>query len=483
MDDKTSMPRFRNCDYAPPHVHTEYSPFDGLSKTAKLIQKARAMGFPAMAITDHGRTAGWLRALAEAARKKDKKGNELLIPGTNKPLPTLKMMLGVEIYLCRDHTVHSKDGQPDGTKGNRHLILYAQNWKGYQNICRLQQLAWTKGFYYNARNDIEQLAQYSEGVICSTACLSSIVNNALLHDQFDAAKRALEILHQIYPGRLFVESMYHGIDAEGAIIPDQLKLMKMLGLPGICSNDTHYIEKEHASTHDVFTAISQSTCLHNPKRMKFPYGEFYLKSAEEMGKIYGHHPELIYNTRALSEMIDTEDIENNLFNKMRLPEFKVPPEFKTPSQYLAHLAWEGMKRLKWDKSQPHIDALRKELADVEVALKNNNLDFPSYFLDVWDYVVNFAKKQGIFTGCGRGSGYASVLLRCLGICYGPCPIKYGLIWERFLGFDTSRFYLASDFGLKEKVDLASIVDAAEERAEEEKELNAEEEFEEEEQFA
>ena len=188
--------------------------------------------------------------------------------------------------------------------------------------------------------------------------------------------------------------------------------------------------------------------MKDPKRLKFGHMEFYLKSAEEMGKIFGHAPQLLYNSVKMAERINTKDIEQNLFGGMRLPKFDIPVEHKNPYEYLTKLAWEGMKRVGWDNSQPHIDALKMELEDVKVAYESNNYDFSTYFLIVRDYIRE-AKSRGVFVGPGRGSGYSSVLLRCLGITYGIDPIKYGLLWTRFLGFDSKKFIKESDFGFEE----------------------------------
>ena len=193
--------------------------------------------------------------------------------------------------------------------------------------------------------------------------------------------------------------------------------------------------------------MSTSKCLTDPKHMSFPYGEFYLKSAEEMSKIFGSIPQSLTNSVAMMERIDALDIEKNLFGGMRLPEFALPKDFTSPSEYMEHLAWNGLKELGWDKSEEHIQALKKELTDVKVALDNNGYDFYTYFLIVWEY-IKWARDNGIYVGCGRGSGYSSVLLRCLKIFYGPDPLKYNLLWERFLGFDDKMFIKENDFGFE-----------------------------------
>ena len=482
------MPRikFENKKFAHAHVHSEMSKFDGLAKIAKLVMKARQMGFPAMSLTDHGTVGGWVKLIAECYREKDKDGNAI-------PYPTIKPMIGCEFYLARDHRWHGIDAakkkdkkysgpnlQPDKKKGNRHLVLTAKNWIGYQNICRLSEKSWVDGVYHNPRIDIELLSQHSEGIICQSACLSSVINSCLLHDRYDKAKQAATIFKDIFKEDFFLEVMYHGIDAEGMIIPDVLKLGNQLDVPVICTNDVHYIEKPQAKSQEILMCISTKKCVLDPKHLQFPYDEFYLKSAEEMGAIFGHHPELLWNTMSLAERVDADGIKKSM-GGMRLPGFTVPENFKSPQDYLEHLSWEGMRKLGWDRSVPHVEALQKELADIRVAKDNNNYDFATYFLIVWDY-VNFAREKGILTGCGRGSGYASVLLRALGITYGPDPLSYGLIWERFLGFDDKRFIKESDFGLdeEEKLDLTGLLDAVQEKKEEDEALEDVLEFEDEE---
>ena len=466
------MRKFENRRFVHTHVHSDHSKFDGLAKVAKLVMKARQMGFPALALTDHGTVGGWVKLIAECSREKDKNGNQI-------PYPTIKPLLGCEVYLARDHSLHDNVSQPDGRKGNRHLVLTAKNWKGYQNLCRLSEQSWVNGFYHSPRIDINLLAQHSEGLIVQSACLSSVINSSLLHDKYDQAKQAATIFKDIFGPDFFLEVMYHGIPHEAAIIPDILKLGSQLDIPIIATNDCHYIEKPQAKSQEILMCMSTSKCVLDPKHIQFPYDEFYLKSAEEMGKIFGTHPYLLDNTYALSERIDAKDIFTNMKSGMRLPDYKIPVEFKTPQDYLEHLAREGMKKLGWDTSPEHVACLEKEIRDIRIAKDNNNYDFATYFRIVWDY-VNFARRSGILTGCGRGSGYASVLLRTLGITYGPDPIRYGLLWERFLGFDEKQFINDADFGFKlfgtEELSITETLDMVQEQIEEQAELETEPEF-------
>lgn len=437
------------------HCHGEYSHFDGLARISdvdiktednNLVLVARKMGFPAMAITDHGNIGGWIKFIAACTATKDKNGDPI-------PYAPIKPILGMESYLSRNRHWKSKDSaeenggyQKDGRKGNRHLNLYAMNWDGYQNLCTLSQTAWTEGLYFkDPRIDLELLAKNSKGIMGSSACLGSIINANLLYDRYEEAKTAAGLLKEILDGNFFLEIQYHGMPEEKHIAKDILKLSRELDLPVCATQDSHYIYKHQAKAQEVLMCMSTSNCLTNPKHIRLPYDEFYFKSAAEMEQIFHHIPQVLTNTYTISERIDSAEIQRNLFGGMRLPKFELPQGFDTPMKYLVHLAKEGLKKLGWDKSQKHIDALKMELRDIQVAKDMNGYDFATYFLIVWDY-VNFARSKGIITGAGRGSGYASVLLRCLGVYYGPDPLLYGLIWERFLGFDSKKFVMDMDFG-------------------------------------
>lgn len=442
---------FNNKDFVHFHVHSSHSRFDGLAKIDDLVLQARKMGFPALALTDHGNVMGWIKFLQQCRATKDKRGKDI-------PYAPIKPILGCEFYLARKMDIGqyeekrkrdgAKKGQPDGRRGNRHINLYAMNFEGYKNICRMSQKSFTNGFYFDPRVDIELLDKYSSGVMCGSACLSSIINVNLMYGHYDEAKQICGIFNEIFNNNFFLEVMYHGIREEREIIPLIFKLSSELGIPIVCTNDSHYITNEQGESQEVLMCMSQQRCVKDPKRLKFSHMEFYLKSAEEMGKIFANAPNCLYNSFALSERIDTKDIEKNLFGGMRLPKFEVPSGYKDAYDYLSQLAWEGMKEVGWDSSKKHQVALKKELQDVLVAQENNNYDFSTYFLIVRDY-IQYAKNNNILMGPGRGSGYASVLLRCLGITYGIDPLEHGLLWERFLGFDSLRFIKESDFGFKE----------------------------------
>ena len=479
-----------NADFTHVHVHSEASRFDGLNKISELAVNARRMGFRAMALTDHGTVGGLIKFAQECRRKKDKKDNPLLDDNGN-PLPEMKPIFGEEFYLARDNTAKN----PDGRKGNRHLLLLAKNETGFKNLCTLSQRSWTEGTYIDPRIDIKILAEHSAGLICSSACLGSVVNINLLHGRYDVAKKVATLLKDVFNEDFFLEVMYHGIGAEGAVVPEIIKLGSQLDIPVICTNDVHYLKKEHAKSQEVLMAMSTSRCIKDPKRIHFPHDEFYLKSAEEMSAIFGSHPEVLYNTVALSDRV--EDFLKP--GKMRLPVFdtlrarqRLGVEFLKECQeadvctgvakikssnekfedayaLMKDLCSSGMRDLGWDKSKPHIEQLQQELADVRIAWENNSLDFATYFLIVWDY-INFARERKILTGCGRGSGYASVILRALKICYGPDPIKYGLSWERFLSFDNQFFITDQDWGIGEVSEPVTITEDIDDEREVEDDL-------------
>jgi len=447
------MPKFENKDFVHLHVHSEYSQFDGLARLKNLVHTARKMGFPALALTDHGNIGGIIKFIQECYVTKDK---------NDKPLdyPPIKALPGCEFYVSRNHEGKSKEFQPDLKKGNRHLILIAKNLEGYQNMCTLSQKSWIDGFYMNPRIDLPLIEKYSKGLICQSACPSSLINANLIYDRYDVAKEVCGVFKDIFKDDFFLEIMYHGLNVEYKIAPEILRLGKELGIKVIATNDSHYILKNQAKSQEILMCMSSSKCLSDPKHMSFIYDEFYLKSAEEMGKIFKDNPEVLYNTIEVAERVDIDNIKKNIFGGMRLPKFEIPEGYKDQFDYLEKLAWEGMKKKGWDKSQKHVDALKKELRDIRVAFDNNGYDFATYFLIVRDYVT-YAKNKGIMVGGGRGSGYASILLHCIGICFGVDPVKYGLLWERFLGFDDLPFVKDSDFGFDDETSVIESSDIEE----------------------
>ena len=227
-------------------------------------------------------------------------------------------------------------------------------------------------------------------------------------------------------------------------LPQIQKLAKELDVKIIATNDCHYIRREDAEFHEVLMCMSSGRLLKDPKRLKFPYEEFYFKSQAEMAKIFGHIPSVLTNTLELAEKCDYSDIV--LGDQMLLPRFDLPDEYSNPFEYLSAMAWDGLKKIKLDDSQRHHDRLERELGDIKLIWDTKRYDFATYFLIVED-IMQFAKKNNIGAGI-RGSGFGSLLLKCLGITEGVDPLEQDLMWERFLGFDDKQFISEDDLGIK-----------------------------------
>lgn len=426
-------------DFVHIHNHSQFSKFDGFSSVqdfkrdgepvSGIVSTAKELGMKAVALTDHGTVAGAIEFLKTCREK------------------GVKPIIGMEAYLCRNRQFKSKDQQPDGRKGNRHINIIAKNYDGFQNLCTLSHRASLEGYYYDPRLDIELLAEFSKGLIVTSACLGSIVNWNLAIDRYEKAKQAAKLFKDIFGDDFYLEVMYHGIDREAKIIPEVQRLAQELDIKIIATNDCHYLRKEDAEYHEVLMCMSSGRCIKDPKRIKFPYNEFYFKSAEEMAKIFGHTPSMLLNTLEIAEKCDYTDL---LFvesgGTMKLPKFDIPPEFPGPYEYLKDLAWKGLANIELDKSEPHRKRLEQELSDIKLIWDTKRYDFSTYFLIV-DDIMRFAREHGVAAGI-RGSGYGSVLLKCLGIAEGVDPLEQELLWERFLGFDSKIFISEEDFGIK-----------------------------------
>lgn len=415
-------------DFVQLHNHTQYSKFDGFSSVEGLVSKAKQLGMRAVGLTDHGTVAGIITFLKECRKQK------------------IQAILGMESYFSRDHKCRNKDKQPDGRKGNRHLNILAKNFQGYQNLCALSHTANLDGYYYDPRIDWELLEKHRTGIIVTSACISNPINVHLSRDNYDKAKEITGLFVDLFGDDFYLEMMYHGIDKEGKILPGIQKLSKDTGAKIIITQDSHYLEKTDAEFQKVLMCMSTGRSIRDPKRMNFPFDEFYFKSAEEMYSVFSSVPQYMRNTIEIAEKCDYSDI---IFveegGQMRLPKFNLPHGEKNPFSYLKKLSYEGLKRIGWDKSQKHVAQLELELSDIKLIWDTKRYDFATYFLIV-DDIMKFARDKGIAAGV-RGSGYASVLLHCLGICSGLCPIEHKLIWSRFLGFDDQIFVSENDFGI------------------------------------
>ncbi|ATC66119.1 DNA polymerase III subunit alpha [Nibricoccus aquaticus] len=425
------------------HVHTDYSLLDGACRIDRLMDRAVGLGMKAMALTDHGNLFGAIEFYNAAKAK------------------SIKPLIGCEIYLTESSRLE-KNGRSEDGKSYYHLGLLAKNLTGYQNLLKLVSDAHLKGFYYKPRADWETLAKYANGLIGFTGCLAAIVPQHLLHDREEDARKACARFVEIF-GRenYFVEIQDHGIPEQLKIIPGLLKLAEEFNLKVIATNDVHYVRAEDAGPHDAMLCIQTGAKIEEENRMKFTGTQFYLKSRDEMAKLFAEVPESITNTQLVAEMCDLAIPFPK--GSERYPRYPLPIEIKekfSPAEYLKQLCIDGLKkRYAVDYSavaqQETVAARLAKLTDLPPGQKPqppdyNNLapdqllvvrtayelsiitvtGFIDYFLVVWDFIA-WAKVHNIPVGPGRGSGAGCLVAYLLEIT-NVDPIRFGLLFERFL---------------------------------------------------
>lgn len=381
------------------HVHTEYSLLDGAARIKDLIAGTKELGMDAVAITDHGAMFGVIDFYKEAKKQ------------------GIKPIIGCEVYTAA-RTMLDKDVEKDKRQG--HLVLLAKNNAGYQNLMKIVSAGYTEGFYYKPRIDHDLLRKHSEGIIALSACLAGEVQWKLLNRDYEGAKKeALTLLDIFGENNFYLELQDQGLEEEIQILPDMKRLHEETGIPFVATNDVHYVRREDAVAHDVLLCIQTAKTVDDENRMRFPNDQFYLKSEMEMEKLFADLPEAILNTKKIADRCNVEF----QFGQIHLPEFHAP-EGKQNELYLRELCAAGMK----DRYGELTPALEERLAyelDTIVAM-----GYVEYFLIVWDF-INYAKSHGIMVGPGRGSAAGSIVAYALKIT-DIDPIKYGLIFERFL---------------------------------------------------
>jgi len=380
------------------HNHTEYSLLDGAARIDRLVARAADYGMPACAITDHGVMYGAI-SFYNACKKAG-----------------VKPIVGCEVYVTNDRF------QRSGRKGDSacHLVLLAENNQGYQNLCRLVSLGFLEGFYYKPRVDKALLRKYHEGLICLSACIAGELPELILGNQPGAA-RALAAEYQALfgPGRYYIELQNHGLEEELRAIPELVRIARELEIPLVATNDIHYVDASDADMHDILLCIQTGKLRSEENRMRFANDQFYLKTEAEMAALFPEHPEALANTLAIADRCQV-DFE---FGKLFMPDYQPPDGYDLPG-YLRRLCEEGLAR----RYRPVTPELRERM-EYELSVINK-LDFPGYFLIVWDMIA-YARQQGISVGPGRGSAAGSLVAYCLGIT-DIDPLKYDLLFERFL---------------------------------------------------
>ena len=381
------------------HLHTEYSLLDGCCRIEELMDTVAEQGQSAVAITDHGVMYGAID-FYKAAKKKG-----------------IKAIIGCEVYVA-PNSRFDKQKSPDGDYS--HLVLLCKDNKGYQNLIKLVSLGFTEGFYSKPRVDRELLAKYSEGLIALSACLAGEIPRALLKRDYEKAlDTALWYKQTFGEDNYFLEIQDHGIEEQQYVNPLIKKLAKEVGVGLVATNDVHYLEKEDSFMHKVLLCVQTGSKITDENTMEFKTEEFYLKSGEEMLNLFADTPEAIENTVKIAQRCNVE-FE---FGKIKLPFFDTGD--KDHFQYFKEKCYEGLyKKYGQAPDKSVIERLDYELSVI------NKMGYVDYYLIVWDF-VNYAKKNGIPVGPGRGSGAGSLAAYCRGIT-GVDPIKYGLFFERFL---------------------------------------------------
>ncbi len=383
------------------HVHTEYSLLDGSSKIGELVARAKELGMDSLAITDHGVMYGVID-FYKAARAAG-----------------IKPILGSEVYVAPGSRFDRESVR--GEDRYYHLVLLAENDEGYHNLMKIVSKGFVDGFYYRPRVDHEVLRQYHRGIICLSACLAGEVQRYLERGQYQQGKEAaLRYLDIFGPGNFFLELQDHGIPAQKTVNQALVKLSRETGIPLAATNDIHYINAEDAAAHDILLCIQTNKKVTDENRMRYEGGHYYLKSEEEMRRLFPYAPEAIDNTAEIARRCNVE-IE---FGVTKLPKFDVPEGYDSWT-YLNMLCSEGLaKRYPNDP-----DGSLRERLDYELGVIKN-MGYVDYFLIVWDF-IHFAKSNGISVGPGRGSAAGSIVSYCLEIT-DIDPIRYNLLFERFL---------------------------------------------------
>lgn len=382
------------------HVHTEYSLLDGAARIKQLVKRVKELGMDSVAITDHGVMFGVIDFYKECKKQ------------------GIKPIIGCEVYTAKRRMT---DKEVDKDKHQGHLILLAKNEQGYKNLIKIVSLGFTKGYYYKPRIDKEVLREHSEGLICLSACLAGEIQYRLMNRDYEGAKTEAKALAKIFgEGNFYLELQDQGLEEEQNIFSDMLRLAEELNLPLVATNDVHYVRREDAEAHDVLLAIQTATTIDDPNRMRFPNDQFYLKSEDEMRKLFARVPEAISNTQVIAQQCNVEF----KFGEYHLPEFKAPDGMEN-EEYLRKLCHEGLAERYG--AEPHaelVERLNYELGTIV------SMGYVEYFLIVWDF-INYAKQNKIMVGPGRGSAAGSLVAYCLKIT-DIDPIRYNLIFERFL---------------------------------------------------
>ena len=383
------------------HCHTHYSLLDGANRIPDLVTKTKESGMNSIAITDHGNMYGAME-FYNACRKQD-----------------VNPILGIEAYIAPG--LRTDRSQSRMKEAQSHLTLLAMNQTGFYNLVKMSSLAYLEGFHYKPRIDKELLAEYNEGVICLSGCVSGELSKYLLADKFDEARKLTEWYVKTFADRFYMEIQNAGIEIQRLALEKTVDLANEMGLPLVATNDAHYLGPGDADIQDVLLCVNTRRTRNDPSRMKMHGGELYVRSPGEMYAAFPDHEDAVQRSQEIADRVDIQLEERELY-----PVFR-PPEGKTDIDYLREICDEQLIARYDDITETHHERLTYELSIIE------EKGYASYFLIVWDF-VRFAKENKIPCGA-RGSACGSLVAFLLGMS-DVCPLKYDLLFERFL--DPSR---------------------------------------------
>jgi DNA polymerase III subunit alpha len=395
------------------HLHTDYSMLDGACDVERLVQRVKELGMPAVAMTDHGNIFGAVH-FVNAAHKAG-----------------VKPIVGCELYVCKKDDHNIERTPPDGDTYN-HLLVLAENEEGYRNLAKITSEASLRGFYYKPRVSKNFLAEHSKGLIGLSGCLKGEVAERLMEDNYDAARSAAATYSDIFgPNNFFLEIQDQGLEQEHRIHSNLFRLEKDLGLPMVATNDSHYLCEDDAHAQDVMLCIQTGKSIQDTNRMKFQGTDFFVKSHDEMHRVFKDAPDVLTRTLGIAERCNMklEKISNPF------PHFDVPDGF-TLDSYFEHVSREGYaRRLETLRPLDALGRLKHNLAEYEQRLARElaiiqQMKFSGYFLIVWDF-IRYARERDIPVGPGRGSAAGSLVSYALGIT-DLDPLQHELIFERFL---------------------------------------------------
>lgn len=382
------------------HVHTEFSLLDGSNKIKEYVSRVKELGMNSAAITDHGVMYGVIDFYREAKKQ-----------GINP-------ILGCEVYVAPNSRFDREI--TGGDDRYYHLVLLAENEEGYANLTKIVSKGFVEGYYYKPRVDKELLRKYHKGIIALSACLAGEVARFLTKGLYEEAKKtALEYQEIFGEGNFFLELQDHGIPEQGLVNQQLFKMSEETGIELVATNDIHYTYAEDAKPHDILLCIQTGKKLSDENRMRYDGGQYYVKSEEEMLRLFPYAKQALENTQKIADRCHVE-IE---FGVTKLPKYDVPDAY-TSWEYLQKLCYEGLEKRYGDPSEELKDRLSYELETI------HQMGYVDYFLIVWDF-IKYAKDHGISVGPGRGSAAGSIVSYCLEITTID-PIRYQLLFERFL---------------------------------------------------